>query len=120
MWFKFHQNRPNCVQIKGCDRHTHIYTHTNRRTDMPRPRVNIFSPEMARRHLYQSNIFKEEWERKRVFHFACRAYSFYILISELFNFKIMQRKRGVTGLDFSLDPSLCMFLTYFSNQSIIA
>ena len=63
---------------------------------------------------------KEEWERKTVFNFACRAYSFYILISELFNFKIMQRKRGVTGLDFSLDPSLCMFLTYFSNQSIIA
>merc|ERR1711989_13736 len=35
MWSKFHQNRPNSVQIKGCDRqtdrqtdtHTHIHTH---------------------------------------------------------------------------------------------
>ena len=63
---------------------------------------------------------KEEWERKTVFNFACRAYSFYILISELFNFKIMQRKRGVTDLDFSLDLLLCTFLTYFSNASIIA
>ena len=63
--------------------------------------------------------FKEEWERKRVFHFACRAYSFYILISDLFNLKIMQIKRGVTVLDFSLDLLLCMFLK-FSNPSIIA
>ena len=70
--------------------------------------------------LNMSLVLKEEWERKRVFHFACRAYSFYILISELFNFKIMQRKRGVTGLDFSLDLLLCMFLTYFSNPSVIA
>ena len=74
----------------------------------------------SRQKLEVKYMLKEEWERKRVFHFACRANSFYILISELFNFKIMQRKRGVTGLDFSLDPSLCMFLTYFSNQSIIA
>ena len=58
MWSKFHQNRPNCVQIKGCVRHTHIHTHTTRGTDMPHPRVNIFSPEIARRHLHQSNIFK--------------------------------------------------------------
>ena len=27
MWSKFHQNRPNSVQIKGCDRQTHIHTH---------------------------------------------------------------------------------------------
>ena len=27
MWSKFHQNRPNSVQIKGCDRRTHIHTH---------------------------------------------------------------------------------------------
>ena len=27
MWSKFHQNRPNSVQIKGCDRRTHTHTH---------------------------------------------------------------------------------------------
>ena len=34
MWSKFHQNRPNSVQIKGCDRHTHTHTYT--RTDRAR------------------------------------------------------------------------------------
>ena len=34
MWSKFHQNRPNSVQIKGCDRQTHRHTYT--RTDRAR------------------------------------------------------------------------------------
>ena len=52
MWSKFHRNRSNSVQIKGAYRQTH------RRTDRDRPGDNIFSPEIARRHLHQSNIFK--------------------------------------------------------------
>ena len=36
MWSKFHQNRPNSVQIKGCDRQTHTHIHTYRRTDRAR------------------------------------------------------------------------------------
>ena len=32
MWSKFHQNRPNSVQIKGCDRHTDTHTQTHTQT----------------------------------------------------------------------------------------
>ena len=45
MWSKFHRNRSNSVQIKGCDRHTH--RQTDRRTDRDRPGDNIFSNEMT-------------------------------------------------------------------------
>ena len=40
----FHQNRPNGVDTKCCDRHTHI--HTDAQTGLI-PDVNIFSYEMT-------------------------------------------------------------------------
>ena len=44
----FHQNRPNGVEIKCCDRHTHIHTciHTDTQTGLVLD-VNIFSYEMT-------------------------------------------------------------------------
>ena len=41
MWSKFHRNRSNSVQIKGCHRQT------DGRTDRARPGDNIFSNEMT-------------------------------------------------------------------------
>ena len=56
---------------------------------------------------------KEERETSGDFHIVFRAYSFHTRNLYLSNFDIMQRKKGVTGLDFSGDLLLCMFLTYF-------
>ena len=56
---------------------------------------------------------KEERERFGDFNFVFRAYSLHTGILYLSNFEIMQRKKGVTGLDFPGDLLLCMFLTYF-------
>ena len=56
MWSKFYQNRPNSVQIKGCDRqtHTHTHTHTHKQTHTKTDAqtrlvqdLNIQSSEMA-------------------------------------------------------------------------
>ena len=60
-----------------------------------------------------ASLFKEERERFGDFNFVFRAYSLHTGILYLSNFEIMQRKKGVTGLDFPGDLLLCMFLTYF-------
>ena len=57
--------------------------------------------------------FKGEWARQRIFHFVFRAYSFYTYIASLLNFKIMGRKKGVTGLNFAPELWFWMFLTCF-------
>ena len=56
---------------------------------------------------------KGEWARQRIFHFVFRAYSFYTYIASLLNFKIMGRKKGVTGLNFAPELWFWMFLTCF-------
>ena len=56
---------------------------------------------------------KEEHETSVDLNFVVRAYSFHTGILYLSNFEIMQRKKGVTGLDFPGELLLCMFLTYF-------
>ena len=43
---KFHQNWPNGLATKCCDRQTHTQTHTRVHTYLI-PGVNIFSPEMT-------------------------------------------------------------------------
>ena len=53
------------------------------------------------RILLLSCSIKGEWERQRIFHFVFIAYSYYTYISSLLNFKIMGRKKGVTGLNFA-------------------
>ena len=42
----FHQNRPNGVAIKCCDRHTYTHTHTDTQTGLVLD-VKIFSYEMT-------------------------------------------------------------------------
>merc|ERR1712074_187754 len=85
MWSKFNQNRPHCLQIKGCDRHT--WAHTHRRTDMPRPGVNIFSPEMSLRYLLKSNLFIERVRNVIFFKCGVRNSRTYITLSESSEFQ---------------------------------